>query len=172
MLIAQARDLLSETFTAEIRRAFIWSVEHHGESLCAYYARKMAKTPPRNPGHNPLAVPEVPAAVVNIRRHQREEARITFTYKVEYGDPPYPILNVRPDWLAQVVRRDHVVLDGLPILDVLDRDDHGRPTAIRAAIISGHFDNTMHGWRAHAHTHEAEVHWNGDTPTIAVGDPV
>jgi len=41
-----------------------------------------------------------------------------------------------------------VILDGFPVLDVLDRDSHGRPTSIRAAVIHGNFDNTMHGWRA------------------------
>lgn len=172
MLIDQARDLLSETFTAEIRRAFIWTVEHHGPGVRDRYARQIAKTPPRNPGHNPLAVPEVPAATINIRRRPRENASITFTYKVEYGQPPYPILNVRPDWLIQVVRRDHVVLDGFPVLDVLDRDSHGRPATIRAAVVTGYFDSTMHGWRAWAYTHEAAVDWDGDTPTIVLGDQV
>lgn len=168
MLIAQSRELLSETFTAEIRRAFIWTLEHH-EAPRAFARRKPT---PRNPGHDPFAVPEVPAATVDIRRRPREDAIVVFTYKVEHGRPPYPILHVRPDWLTQVARRDHVVLDGFPVLDVLDRDHHGRPTAIRAAAITGYFDTVMHGWRAWAHTHEAEVDWEGGTPAVILGEQV
>ncbi|ONI79606.1 hypothetical protein ALI144C_22745 [Actinosynnema sp. ALI-1.44] len=92
MLIAEARDLLSQTFTATVRRAFIWSVEHHSDGVRAYYADKIAQRPPRNPGHNPLAVPDVPPATVNIRRQPRETASITFTYPVRIaeGDCPVP----------------------------------------------------------------------------------
>lgn len=169
MLIGQAREQLSETFTAEIRRAFIRSLEHHSH-LRALYTRRPT---PVNPAHNPLAVPAVPAAVIDIRRHPScVDATIVFTYKVEYGHPPYPILDVRPDWLSRVVRRDHVVLGGYPILDVLDRDNAGRPTAVRAARVSGVFDTTLHGWRASGYTHEAVVDWDGGGPTVTLGRQV
>lgn len=163
--------MLSTTFTAQICAAF--------ERALAYSPPFTGTARPRlpaadrhhvgvHPAHDPRAVPPVPAAEVEIRR-DAEEARIILSYKVEQGYPPYPVLHVRSDWLSTVARHDHVVLDGFPVLEVLDRDAHGRPVAIAAAVVAGFFDPTLHGWRAHADAHYARVSWDSDMPTVGIG---
>lgn len=124
-------------------------------------------------GHDPNRVPEVPAAQVEIARRAEDDPRILFTYKVEYGDPPNPVLHVRRNYLAAIAHPGHVLLDGWVVLDVADRDRAGRPVAIRVAVVGGSFDGSMHGWRADAHTYHACVHWHtetaGDIPTVELG---
>jgi hypothetical protein len=131
-------------------------------------------TPGRRDGpvpaaHDPRVVPALPEAAVEIRRDAEDDAWVVFSYKVEYGFPPYPVLHVRRDWLSVLARPGHVVLDGYPVLDIVERDPVGRPVAVRVAVVGGFFDSTMHGWRAHADTHHAVVSWDRGTPTVTVG---
>ncbi|MDN5916919.1 MAG: hypothetical protein L0I76_17740 [Pseudonocardia sp.] len=188
MRIAEARAVLSTAFTAQVRAAFDRAAfdraafdraafdraAHPSAQLghgAAYRPRNLTpgrRCGPIHPGHDPRTVPEVAAAEVEIRRGD-EQARVVFSYKVEQGYPPYPVLYVGRDYLTAIARRGHVLLDGLAVLEVCERDTRGRPAAIRAAVVAGFFDSSMHGWRAHADTHHARVDWAGEVPTVRVG---
>lgn len=76
-----------------------------------------------------------------------------FTYKVEYGDEPRLELSVPRTWARQVAGASWAVVDGLPVLDVLEWDDSvtpARPLRVRTALFRADYDAQMHGWRAHA----------------------
>jgi hypothetical protein len=47
-----------------------------------------------------------------------------------------------------VVRPGYAVLDERPVIQILERDDTGRPTRILTTAVSGLYDTMLHGWRA------------------------
>lgn len=168
--IAEARTVLSTAFTTQIQQVF---TRAHASDTADGVAAALARSGlPRfragdDPaGHDPTRVPRVPAAEVEIQRRADDDARIWFSYKVEYGWPPNPVLHVRRNWLSVVARPGHVLLDGWVVLDVVERDPGGRPATIRTAVVGGFYDGSMHGWRAHAETYDARVHWHHDHPDI------
>ena len=113
------------------------------------------------PGHDAGRVPVVPAARLQLRRDS-DSPGVVFTWKVESGELPYPILLVPRRWLAEVVRPGHAVLDGHPVLQVLDRDPDRRPARVLVAVFGGYYDSAMHGWRAHGAARARAVVWAGD----------
>jgi hypothetical protein len=114
-----------------------------------------------SPGHDASQVPPVPTARLQLHR-DRDTPTVIFTWKVESGEPPHPILVVPRRWLHEVVRPGHAVLDGHPILQVLNRDTAGRPVRVLAAVFGGYFDTAMHGWRAHGTAVLRTVTWEPD----------
>lgn len=170
--------MLGATFTIRIQQVFAHAAAAPGSGCVGTVAARRGlprfRAGDHPPGHDPARVPEVPAAEVEIRRGA-EQARILFTYKVEYGYPPDVVLDVRRDWGSVVALPGHVLLDGQVVLDVCDRDRAGRPATIRTAVVGGFFDTSMHGWRADAHTYYAHVSWDdrdeyGAVPTVDLGD--
>ncbi|WP_405787094.1 hypothetical protein OG753_03610 [Streptomyces sp. NBC_00029] len=109
-------------------------------------------------------MPEVPLARVESTVTDGEPGMF-FTYKVEYGDEPLVQLSVSRTWARQVAGAGWAVVDGLPVVDVLEWDDHvtpRRPTRVQTALISADYDTRMHGWRAHADTRTCRVAWTGE----------
>lgn len=163
--------MLSTAFTAQIQQVFTRAAARDGDDgVAAAFARSglprfRAGDDPA--GHDPTRVPRVPPAEVEIQRRADDgDARIWFSYKVEYGYPPNPVLHVRRNYLAAIAQPGHVLLDGWVVLDVVDRDPGGRPATIRTAVVGGFYDPSMHGWRAHAETYDAHVYWDPDHPDI------
>jgi hypothetical protein len=164
MRMDEARAALSEAFTTQILQAF--ETSRRRGSAATYSRLRRFSQPGLHVGHNADLVPEVPAAVVHIRR-DAEEPGVTFTWKVETGQAPHPMLRVTRGWLREVVRPGHVVLDGFPVLDVIERDDGGRPVVVTVAAVAGYFDSAMHGWRSHAEALQADVDWTDEaTPAV------
>ncbi len=113
----------------------------------------------------PLGYP-LPAVQVRIDRDSSAPG-VVFTWKVESGEAPYIILRVPPNWLRDVVRPGHVVLDGQPVMEVLDRDPDGRPARVLAVAIGGGYDSSLHGWRAHGAASLVTATWDpGGQPHI------
>lgn len=165
--------MLSTAFTTQIQQVF---TRAHASDTADGVAAALARAQlPRfragaDPaGHDPTRVPDVPTAEVEIARRADGDARIRFTYKVEAGYPPNPVLHVRRNWLSAVAAPGYLLLAGQAVLDVCDRDPGGRPETIRTAVVDGFFDPSQHGWRAQAHTYDAHVHWHHDHPTVELG---
>jgi len=170
--MAQARELLGQRISATLQECFardlaFWAEDptvRRGPGWRA--AAAVDADGVRNPGHDPSRAPVVPPAEVVIRRDADDGARIEFTYKVEAGYPPFVSLRVPRNWLSTVAAPEWVVLGGLPILEIVERDPAGRPSAVRVAVIGGHFDPAMHGWRGHGHTHLATVIWSDESARV------
>lgn len=175
--MAQAREVLGETISASLRGCFARDHEfrtEHASAIAAAPALRFAavgRGAGINPGHDPGRVPSVPRGEVEVRRDADgdQDARIYFTYKVEAGYPPHAQLRVPRNWLSTVAAPDWVALDGFPILQIRDHAPDGRPRAVLVAVIGGHFDPQMHGWRGDGHTHHATVSWQDATPHVEVG---
>lgn len=93
-----------------------------------------------------------------------------FAWKVESGDPPRLIIDVPSHWLRDVVRPGYAVLDGLPVLAILEYDADGRPSQAAAVSVEGHYDASIHGWRASGHAGLYTVTWaSGGIPALTAG---
>lgn len=93
-----------------------------------------------------------------------------FTWKVESGDPPWLIIDVPPHWLRDVIRPGYAVLGGRPVLAILEYNADGRPSQVAAVSVGGHYDASMHGWRAFGHAGLYAVTWASDgTPSLTAG---
>jgi hypothetical protein len=119
-------------------------------------------------GHDASRVPPVPATMLRICRDS-EDPDVAFTWKVESGQPPYAIIHVAPSWLREVARPGYAVLDGYPVLQILRRDQEGRPTLVLAMAVGGSYDAAIHGWRAHGLPVQKTVAWTTDgTPQLTI----
>ncbi|OIV39346.1 hypothetical protein BIV57_00420 [Mangrovactinospora gilvigrisea] len=122
-------------------------------------------------GHDATTVPQVPHAIVDIRADAdpaRRGPHATFSYKVEYAAPPRIELSVMADWGTLVAVPGRHLLDGRPVLAILQADDSGRPVRIQTIDVEAYFDTGMHGWRAWAEDRTATVSWSGDQPTVTL----
>lgn len=116
---------------------------------------------PPTPGVRTRERPQVPTAVVQTRPAATEPGTI-FTWKVERDEPPVFIMRVASTWTRQVAHQGYALLDGHPVVDVGDWDDQGRPLTVRAVILCGTFDPTIHGG-GRGRT-MSTVEWDGTTP--------
>jgi len=168
MKMAEARaaigDAVSAAITASFRRDLQESLDvGHAPGrpsvMCGDYA----------PGHDASRVPPVPRAMLRID-HGATRPDVTFTWKTESGDPPWLLIDVPPRWLRDVVWPGYAVLDGHPVLAILGRDADGRPSQVAAVFVTGHFDASMHGWRAFGHAGLCTVAWSSDgAPALSAG---
>jgi hypothetical protein len=159
MRMEQARTAIAAAITQAVTRAFRASHQ-------AYQGRytpvgPALRTGSHAAGHDAAQVPPVPPAQLRIDRDSASPG-VVFTWKVESGQPPHAILRVAPQWLREVVRPGHAVLDGHPVLQVLDRQADGLPTEVLAVAVAGHFDSAIHGWRAHGAAVAKQVSWQPD----------
>lgn len=76
------------------------------------------------------------------------------------------ILHVAPRWLQDVARPGYAVVDGYPVVQILDWDAQGRPIEILALVVSGTFDTVNHGWRAWGDAQPLDVTWEAGTPKV------
>jgi hypothetical protein len=144
MRMDEARAVIASTVAAAITETFTRAHDaHSGYRLPAPSFRVGTHAV----GHDPTTVPPVPPVQIRLDRDSASPG-VAFTWKVESGEPPYLILRVPPHWLRDVVRPGHVVLDGHPVLAILDRDASGRPAQVLAVAVGGGYDTMMHGWRA------------------------
>ena len=159
MRMDEARTAIATTVAAAITDVF---TRAHQAQPVGYTLRAPAvRVGTHAAGHDASAVPEVPPAQVRIDRDS-DSPGVVFTWKVESGEPPYLILRVPPHWLRDVVRPGHAVLDGHPVLAILDRDSAGRPLQVLAVAVGGSYDTVMHGWRAHGAALPRTVTWDAD----------
>lgn len=54
------------------------------------------------------------------------------------------------------------MLGGHPVLEILGRDDEGRPVRVLVVLIMGNYDGRMHGWRAAGFAVTRSVEWDPD----------
>ncbi|GAA2639223.1 hypothetical protein GCM10010425_48970 [Streptomyces spororaveus] len=168
--VGQARELIGKAVTDAVRGGFeAWFDDMD-------YAAHPAPTPAfkagrERTGHDASRVPEVPLARVESTV-TGDDPKVFFTYKVEYGGQPLVQLSVRPTWARQVAGAGWAVMDGRPVVDVLEWDDSvtpARPARVRTALISADYDASMHGWRAHADNRACRVAWTREgTATIVM----
>ncbi|MGW3061754.1 hypothetical protein ACWC98_38445 [Streptomyces goshikiensis] len=160
MRVGQARELIGQAVTDAVRAGFT-----------AWYDAMDYATHPAPPpafqagreraGHDASRVPHVPAARVESRITDAEPGMF-FTYKVEYGAEPLIQLSLSRTWARQVAATGWAVMDGRPVIDVLEWDHSttpARPARVRTALISADYDAGMHGWRAHADNRSCRVAW-------------
>ncbi|WP_406116636.1 hypothetical protein OG572_42700 [Streptomyces virginiae] len=171
MRVGQARELIGQAVTDAVRSGFAtWfddmDYATHPAPPPAFKAgRELA-------GHDASCVPEVRPARVESTITD-DDPKMFFTYKVEYGDEPLVQLSVPRTWARQVAGAGWAVVDGLPVVDVLEWDDSvtpRRPTRVQTALISADYDAQMHGWRAHADNRTCRVAWT-DEGTAALVMP-
>lgn len=165
MKTAEARDVIAEWVTAQVRDGF----EHWAsKSPTARAARRYARPAPSNPAHDPTQVPPVPKAVVDTRQvPPGSRTSVIFTWKVEFGGPPYFIANIPTYWPRRIVAPGWALVGGRPVIDVLGWDELRRPTRIKTLSLWSHFDSTIHGWRSSARNVEADVDWTDpDRPVL------
>ncbi|MFG2489080.1 hypothetical protein ACGFSI_40855 [Streptomyces virginiae] len=163
MRVGQARELIGQVVTDAVRSGFeAWFDDMD-------YATHPAPTPAfragrESAGHDASRVPEVPRARVESEVTD-DEPKVFFTFKVEYGSEPIIQLSVPRTWARQVAGAGWAVVDGRPVVDVLEWDDSvtpARPTRVRTALISADYDASMHGWRAHADNRTCLVAWTSE----------
>lgn len=158
MRMDEARAAIASTVAAAITDAFTRAHDpHSGYRL----PQPSVRVGTHAPGHDATTVPPVPPVQLRLD-HDSTSPGVAFTWKVESGEPPYLILRVPPHWLRDVVRPGHVVLDGHPVLAILDRDGAGRPAQVLAVAVGGGYDTMMHGWRAHGTALPRAVTWDPD----------
>ncbi|WP_406737143.1 hypothetical protein OG365_00160 [Streptomyces sp. NBC_00853] len=161
--MGQARELIGRVVTDAVRSGFAaWfndmGYAEHPDPPPAFRAGR------ERAGHDASRVPEVPAARVESTVTDGEPG-IVFSFKVEYGDEPLVQLSVPRTWARQVAGAGWAVVDGRPVVDVLEWDDSvtpARPVRVRTALIWADYDARMHGWRAHADTRTCRVAWTGE----------
>ncbi|MEV6583681.1 hypothetical protein AB0M92_36710 [Streptomyces sp. NPDC051582] len=161
MKVGQARELIGQAVTDAVRSGFAnWFKTMD-------YATHPAPPPQfragrERAGHDASRVPEVPAARVESRITDGEPGMF-FTYKAEYGTEPLIQLSVSRTWARQVAATGWAVVEGLPVVDVLEWDHSvapARPARVRTALIYADYDAGMHGWRAHADNQTCRVAWS------------
>ncbi|MEV4123988.1 hypothetical protein [Nocardia sp. NPDC049707] len=84
------------------------------------------------------------------------------TARFKYRSPPV----VTRRWLTHVVRPGFALLGDYPVLDIVETNDDGLPSRIKAVELSGFFDGSMHGWRAWGTDIECAVTWDDDNPIV------
>lgn len=112
-------------------------------------------------GHDASRAPEVPEPLLDIR-YDHAEPGVIFTWKAEYGEPPYVILLVPPHWRRDVVNKGWAVLGGYPVLEVTEHDDEGLPARVLVVVTIANYDGRMHGWRASGFAVARSVEWTPD----------
>jgi hypothetical protein len=164
MQMAEARAVIGDAVSAAIAESFARDLQERDDcapSLPRFAGGEFA------PGHDASRVPPVPRAQLRIDRDSSTPG-VIFTWKVESGDPPYVIADVPPHWLRDVVRPGYAVIDRHMVLQVLSRDNEGRPSQVLAMVVGGHFDAAMHGWRADGAAVACDVEWADGTPAIVL----
>lgn len=168
--VGQARELIGRAVTDAVRSGFeAWfndmDYATHPDPPPAFRAGR------ERAGHDVSRVPEVPAARVESRVTEGEPG-VLFTYKVEYGAEPLIQLSVPRTWARKVAGAGWAVVDGRPVVDVLEWDDSvspARPARVRTALVSADYDASMHGWRAHADNRTCRVAWTSeDTASLVM----
>ncbi|GGM23008.1 hypothetical protein GCM10007977_025250 [Dactylosporangium sucinum] len=165
MRMDEARAAIGTAIAATIARDFVRA--HREQQRIGYVpGPPTIRAGNHTAGHDASRVPTVPPAQLRIDRDSDSPGAI-FTWKVESGEPPHAILRVPHHWLRDVVRPGHAVLDGHPVVQILDRDPDGRPAQILAVVVGGGFDPQIHGWRAHGDAVPRSVTWAPDgTPHV------
>jgi hypothetical protein len=95
-----------------------------------------------------------------------------FSYKVEYGTGPLVQLSVPRTWARRIAGAGWAVVDGRPVVDVVEWDTGvtpARPARVRTALVFADYDAAMHGWRAHADNRTCRVAWAEDGTASLVG---
>ncbi|MFJ1756545.1 hypothetical protein [Kitasatospora sp. NPDC088134] len=158
MTVRQAREAIGEAVRARIVELFEADLARMRRSgTDRVYARLWRGS--ELPGHNPLAVPPVPTALV-VTDPARSAPGVVFTWKSEHQDPPYFRINTPPAWTSRVAHRDHAVVAGSPVTAVLEWDTDRRPLTIQTVQLHGHFDSSIHGWRAWSYDVVRRVDWS------------
>lgn len=164
MQMAEARAVIGDAASAYIAAAFALDREQSGSFVLPppeFAAGEFA------PGHDASRVPDVPRAQLNLDRDCDSPGGF-LTWKVESGAPPYVFAQVPPHWLRDVVRPGYAVIDGHLVLQILDRDSDGRPSAILTMVFDGTYDSSTHGWRAYGLATTRTVAWAADgTPSVS-----
>jgi hypothetical protein len=160
MRIAEARSAIAEAVSRTVERGF--AADH---SQLEYASRRVGRPSfcagDNAAGHDASKVPEVPAAIVETCLVQPgERVLASFSYKVEYGDQPRFTMYVPKDWARRIAHPGWAVLGGRPVLDILESDQQQRPVRVRTTVIWANFDQSMHGWRAHADNVTCRVDWS------------
>ncbi|MFC5148993.1 hypothetical protein [Streptomyces aureoversilis] len=155
-----ARDAIAKAVTTAVRRSFAEDHEDFGfahDPLPAPAFRAGSQVA----GHDSSRVPVVPEAEVAIRQTD-DGPGLFFSYKAEYGQPPLWQMSVRHHWQSEVADAGWAVLDGRPVVDVLEWDETAvprRPARVLTAKIWGEYDPSFHGWRSWADTITCRVDW-------------
>ncbi|WP_331731272.1 hypothetical protein [Kitasatospora sp. NBC_01300] len=166
MTVAQARKAIGEAVSARITELFEADLARMlGSRIGEIYAKTWKGS--SLPGHNPSAVPPVPTAVV-VSDPAWSKPGVIFTWKSEREEAPHFRINTPPAWTTRIAHRGWAVIDGLPVTAVLEWDDDRRPVLIQTVELDGHFDNSIHGWRAWASNAVRTVDWTDpDHPATA-----
>ncbi|MFI6449665.1 hypothetical protein [Kitasatospora sp. NPDC050543] len=163
MTVAQARKAIGEAVSARITELFEADLARmRASGIDKVYARTWRGS--TLPGHNPSAVPPVPTALVATDPAWTTPG-VIFTWKSEREEAPFFRINTPPVWTSRIAHRGLAVIDGFPVTAVLEWDDQ-RPVLIQTVELDGHFDNSIHGWRAWASDTVRNVDWTDpDQPT-------
>jgi hypothetical protein len=114
-----------------------------------------------------VQVPEVPVTVVETRQVVTDP-KVIFTWKVRHDAHPIFIMYVPSYWTRRIVAQGWALLDGFPVLDVLDWDESGQPRRVHTVDFSGYWDGRW-GWRATAADTVRLVDWSEpDAPKLTV----
>lgn len=124
---------------------------------------------PNAAGHDASRAPVVPEPLLRID-YDSEDPGVIFTWKSEFGHPPYVILHVPPGWRRDIVHPGWAVLGRHPVLRIDERDTEGRPVRVLAVMVTGHYDGGMHGWRATGFAVPRGVEWEPDGTARIVRD--
>ncbi|MFD0263179.1 hypothetical protein ACFVH7_33480 [Kitasatospora indigofera] len=166
MTVAEARRAIGEAVSARITELFEADLARmRRNGACEVYARMWRGS--TLPGHNPRAVPPVPLTVVATSPAWTTPG-VIFTWKSEHQDAPYFQINTPPAWNTRIAHRGFAVIAGLPVAAVLEWDtDQQRPTLIQTVDLAGHFDSSLHGWRAWSRDVVRGVDWTDpDRPEL------
>ncbi|WP_030237525.1 hypothetical protein [Streptomyces sp. NRRL S-350] len=146
MNVREARAAIGEAVSARIVELFEADLARMRENgMDEIYARTWRGSD--LPGHNPSRVPPVPRALVTTDLAYSVPG-VIFTWKSEYQDAPYFRINTPQGWVSRIAHRGLAVIAGSPVTAVLEWDADHHPTRIQTVALYGHFDNSIHGWRA------------------------
>ncbi|MEV4560019.1 hypothetical protein AB0K51_23930 [Kitasatospora sp. NPDC049285] len=158
MTVSQARAAIGEAVSARIVELFEADVARMRRSgIETVYARLWRGSD--LPGHNPSAVPPVPTALVTTDPAPTTPG-VIFTWKSEHQDPPYFRINTPRGWTTRIAHRGHAVVAGSPVTAVLEWDTDQRPVLVQTVELDGHFDSSIHGWRAWSYDVVRGIDWS------------
>jgi hypothetical protein len=98
--MSEARAAIERCITVSIEDAF--GRDHASRTGCRVFPTPAMCFGSYAPGHDAGRVPPVPTARLHLRRDS-DSPGVVFTWKVESGEPPYPILVVPRRWLTRII---------------------------------------------------------------------
>lgn len=161
--VSEARVAIAELITAQILEGF-----RRDRDELAEHDEPGRRARSTAAAHDPSRVPAVPTATVVTRQvGPGQSTGVVFTWKVEYGDAPYFVMDVATTWPRRIAAPGWAVLAGRPVVDVLDWDQQRRPVRIKSCRLESFFDASLHGWRSWAVNAEFTVDWSDpDRPVL------